>query len=121
MSIFKLLFGVVASGNPYEWAALALGVVLALGGSFAGGVVWEAHHTIKTELAAVPVAQKAQEKHDQGVHVQAEAKSTEIKTADDKRAAGLEKIIAALMAQPKPQNSCDVPPAVLNLLNEAGH
>lgn len=125
--MFKLLFSSIAGGGPYEWAALALGVVLALGGSFAGGALWEAGRLVKVEANAAPAAAKVQHDHDVQVHTDAVKADAPIKQADQERDKRLDAILLALASKPAPQPSpdpqknCVMPRDVVQLLNDAGH
>lgn len=121
--MFKLAWTALVGGGPWEWAALALGVVLVLGGTFGAGALWQASRDVKAAVSAAPAAVAAQHDHDVKKHNDAVAADTTVKTADAERDKKLAAILAALAAKPKPtpQNNCAMTPDVVELLNDAGH
>lgn len=124
--MLKILWSAISTGNPYELAAIGLGVLLALGASFGAGYATASHGAIKTLATAASTASKAQEKHDQDEHIAATGKSAEVNAGDAKHDAKnlpvYQAIAAASTPTPaNPQKSCDVPVDVLKQLNEAGH
>lgn len=121
MNVFKLLWGVLASGNVAEWAALAVGVMLVLGGVFGYGYHLGQAGVIKQVVQAQAPAVAAQAKHDKDLHVAATTKSADVKAADAKHDAKVATVLDQIItATGTPQNSCDVQPDVIKLLNDAG-
>lgn len=132
--MFKLLFSAIAGGGPMEWAALALGAALLLGGAFTGGVLYESGHvaTAQAEVLASTAAKAAKAQHDQDQQAITDAKAasdaaTARHDAGDTIAA---KVAAALKALPRvtvsapPANdphACDYSTDALKALNDAGH
>lgn len=125
--MFKLAWTAIVGGGPWEWAALALGVVLVLGGAFGAGALWQASRDVKAAVSAAPAAVAAQHDHDVKNHNDAVAGDAPIKAADKARDDKLTAILAALAAKPKPlpsadpQKSCAMTPDVVELLNDAAH
>jgi len=121
--MFKLLWSALVGGGPGEWAALALGAAVALGGAFAGGALWQASRDVKAAVSAAPAAVAAQHDHDVAQHQADTDTDTKVKAADADRDAKFDRLLAALAAkpQPTPQNNCVMPPDVVELLNDAGH
>lgn len=132
--MFKLLFSAITGGGPAEWAILALGIVLALGGSFAGGALWESGHvaTLQAKVLTDAKAIAAKDQHDADVKAIADAKKVSddavaAKADSDAKYALLAKSLHALprvtVGAPPANNPtlCDLSPDALTILNKAGH
>lgn len=124
--MFKLIWGAVVGGGPAEWAILGLGAVLALGGSFAGGALWEANKSV-TSIATVAsnaggIAAKAQKDADVKAHDNAVNANVPIKAANTAHDNRVEVIYHNIITKEQvPAKNCDLQPDVIKLLNEAGH
>lgn len=132
--MFKLLFSAVAGGGPMEWAALALGAVLLLGGTFAAGALWESTRvaTAQAEVLAHVAGDAAKAQHDRDVKAVDDAKTaSDLATA---RAQASDAAYAVLAASLKhlprvtvgtppatDPHLCDYTPEALDILNKAGH
>lgn len=120
--MLKLFWTVIADGNPWEWAALALGVVMILAASFASGALWQAARDVRTAVAATPTAVAAQHQHDVKQHGAAVVTDTKVKAADADRDKKFDALLALLIARSSnPEKTCDMPPDVVQLLNDAAH
>lgn len=127
--MFKLIWSAVVGGGPMEWAAIALGVVVALGGAFGAGYAVASNGAIKTiatvATTAATTSAKAQETHDIKEHNASSTKSASVKTEDQKHDAKslpiYEAISKASVPLPDaPKNSCEVSVDVIKDLNAAG-
>lgn len=122
MKIFGYLWSLIAGGNWTEWLALGVVVLGLLGATFGAGYLTATRHDLKIAVAATAPAVAAQAKHDKVEHVAAQTKSNEVKAADASHDAKTTKIMQQIVtAAQAPQNSCEVSPDLIKLLNQAGH
>lgn len=125
--MFSAIFSAIVGGGPAEWAALALGAVLLLGGTFAAGAFYEAQHIAVTAGATAAKAQKAYDTKQAAASGGVSKAVTADHAAGDAVVAPIIKMIhdkGATVYVRVPTNdptACDLTPSTLNQLNEAGH
>lgn len=120
--MLKLIWAALVGGGPVEWAALAAAVVLVLAASFASGALWQASRDVQAAVRATPTAVAAQHNHDAQQHAVAVATDTQVRGADTARDKKFDALMTLLIAKSAvPQKTCDMPPDVVQLLNDAAH
>lgn len=123
MGIFGKLFGVVAGSNPWEWVALALAVVIALGSCFGAGY-YEGSNHVTTQVINASATQianaraegvKAQADKDQKDEIQKRVEDAKENAALEAANKKLKALLAHKIANP---THAFVPAADMKLLND---
>jgi hypothetical protein len=117
--MFKAIFASLIGGGPWEWLALALGVMVLFGGTFAAGAAWQSSRDMKVVASIAPTAIKAQHDQDVKQHKAATAANAIIVAHDADADKKLDAVLARL-AQIKPDKNCNLPSDAVKALNDAG-